>query len=147
MEMFGSPGNRKPAGGASVGIDLTGEDDVKLAPGESAWMAKEDAEKALADLVKDIYADMTEVDMAEATPEGLVSWPGERTMTRCKSDTFDVLCRQSCQLLPHQVPGVAWLRSREKGKKRGGILGACAQATGLVGSSGKADASVCCIDM
>lgn len=70
LEMFSSPGNRKPP---MVGIDLTGDNDVKLAPGESAWMAKEDAEKALADLVKDIYADMTEVDMAEATPEGLVS--------------------------------------------------------------------------
>lgn len=30
--------------------------------------------------------------------------------------------RQVCKLLKHQVEGVAWLKSREKGKKRGGIL-------------------------
>ena len=29
---------------------------------------------------------------------------------------------QTCKLLPHQVTGVAWMKSREKGKKRGGIL-------------------------
>lgn len=27
-----------------------------------------------------------------------------------------------CTLLPHQVQGVHWLRDREKGKKRGGLL-------------------------
>lgn len=105
MEMFGSPVNRKPPGGASVGIDLTGEDDVKLAPGESAWMAKEDAEKALADLVKDIYADMTEVDMAEATPDGLVSWPGERTTRR--GEPNDLPCIVTPEL-PAAASPSAW---------------------------------------
>ena len=76
--------------------------------------------------MKDIYADMTEVDMAEATPEGLVSWPGRANVPGAYLFAGPRAVNKSCQLLPHQVPGVAWLRSREKGKKRGGILGECA---------------------
>lgn len=43
--------------------------------------------------------DMTGVDMTEDMPENL-----------------------SCKLLPHQVQGIQWLKSRETGKNRGGIL-------------------------
>lgn len=43
---------------------------------------------------------------------------------------------QVCNLLKHQSEGVAWLKSREQGKKRGGIL---ADDMGL----GKVDYSHC----
>ncbi len=42
---------------------------------------------------------MSEVDSSDPQPDGL-----------------------DCKLLPHQKQGLAWLRDREKGRKRGGIL-------------------------
>lgn len=58
------------------------------------------SEDALRELVEGMYeGDMDGVDTDAAMPEGL-----------------------SCKLLPHQVVGVNWMKSREEGKKKGGIL-------------------------
>jgi hypothetical protein len=45
-------------------------------------------------------------------------------VSHCISDWSLVLpkTKQKCELKRHQIDGVAWLKSREKGKKRGGIL-------------------------
>ncbi|GAA5999550.1 DEAD/DEAH box helicase [Rhodotorula paludigena] len=60
--------------------------------------SKEDQEAALKELVSSTI-DMSNVDTSWGPPPGL-----------------------KCTLLPHQVQGVHWLRDREKGKKRGGLL-------------------------
>lgn len=57
-----------------------------------------DGERALRELVESTM-DMENVDLSESMPENM-----------------------NCTLLPHQVLGVHWLKDREKGKKRGGIL-------------------------
>ncbi|GAA5878782.1 hypothetical protein JCM1840_007244 [Sporobolomyces johnsonii] len=62
-------------------------------------LAPKDQEAALKELVSSSL-DMSNVDTSEALPAGL-----------------------KCQLLPHQILGLHWLKDREKGKKRGGILG------------------------
>ncbi|MBW0473038.1 hypothetical protein O181_012753 [Austropuccinia psidii MF-1] len=75
----------------------TREIDVDL---ESSEEPKYDTEKALRDLVEGMYeGDMEGFDAEATMPEGL-----------------------SCKLLPHQVVGVNWMKSREEGKKKGGIL-------------------------
>jgi hypothetical protein len=63
-------------------------------------MTQQQSEDALRELVEGMYeGDMEDVDMEAAMPEGL-----------------------SCKLLPHQVVGVNWMKSREEGIKKGGIL-------------------------
>ncbi|GAA5967015.1 hypothetical protein JCM21900_002355 [Sporobolomyces salmonicolor] len=62
-------------------------------------LVPKDQEAALKELVSSSL-DMSNVDTSEALPAGL-----------------------KCQLLPHQILGLHWLKDREKGKKRGGILG------------------------
>ncbi|KAG0140768.1 hypothetical protein CROQUDRAFT_664734 [Cronartium quercuum f. sp. fusiforme G11] len=78
-----------------LGLDLT------TAEGQvTEYMSPQNAEDALRELVEGMYeGDMDGVDVDAAMPEGL-----------------------NCKLLPHQVVGVNWMRSREEGKKRGGIL-------------------------
>ncbi|KAH9823048.1 SNF2 family N-terminal domain-containing protein [Melampsora americana] len=67
---------------------------------QDGYMSAQNTEQALRDLVEGMYeGDMEGVDVDATMPEGL-----------------------SCKLLPHQVLGVNWMRSREEGKKRGGIL-------------------------
>ncbi|GAA5933497.1 hypothetical protein JCM10213_001290 [Rhodosporidiobolus nylandii] len=61
-------------------------------------LSAQDQEAALKELVGSAV-DMDGVDTTEAAPEGL-----------------------KVTLLAHQVQGLAWLKDREKGKKRGGIL-------------------------
>lgn len=89
-------------------------------------------EGALESLCAEIYTDMTQVEKGEEQIDGLVSglsrpsstcnWcvnPRRADELTC-SDHFYPL--QACKLLPHQVTGIAWLVSRETGKKKGGIL-------------------------
>ena len=61
-----------------------------------------DAEKALQDLISDSMNDVAEeVDMSLAEVEGF---------------------SENIRLLPHQVIGRVWMKERETGNKRGGIL-------------------------
>ena len=57
---------------------------------------------------------MEDVDVDVEIPEGLVrySMSSHRHLTHC---VF-----QKCKLLPHQKEGLAWLISREAGKRSGG---------------------------
>lgn len=88
----GSPNLKDDDDPNPLGIDLND------AP--AAHMTQQESEKALRDLVEGMYeGDMDGVDVDAVMPEGL-----------------------SCKLLPHQVTGVNWMRSREEGKKKGGIL-------------------------
>ncbi|PLW37316.1 hypothetical protein PCASD_09658 [Puccinia coronata f. sp. avenae] len=73
---------------------------IDLSEGPREFMTQQQSEDALRELVEGMYeGDMEDVDMEAAMPEGL-----------------------SCKLLPHQVVGVNWMKSREEGKKKGGIL-------------------------
>jgi len=73
---------------------------IDLSDGPREFMTMQQSEDALRELVEGMYeGDMDGVDTDAAMPEGL-----------------------SCKLLPHQVVGVNWMKSREEGKKRGGIL-------------------------
>lgn len=73
---------------------------LKLDVDADEYMSPQNAEKALRELVEGMYeGDMDGVNLDAAMPEGLL-----------------------CKLLPHQVVGVNWMRSREEGKKKGGIL-------------------------
>jgi hypothetical protein len=73
---------------------------IDLGEGPNEFMTHQQSEDALRELVEGMYeGDMEDVDMEAAMPEGL-----------------------SCKLLPHQVVGVNWMKSREEGKKKGGIL-------------------------
>ncbi|KDQ12526.1 hypothetical protein BOTBODRAFT_112769 [Botryobasidium botryosum FD-172 SS1] len=80
------------------GFDLGREDPFD--PYEHSVTADE-AQKQLRDLIESSMGADFDVDMSEATVDGFN--PGIR-------------------LLPHQVQGRAWMRSRETGKKYGGIL-------------------------
>lgn len=66
-------------------------------------MSATETEKALRALVEDSITpdDEIEIDMEEAIVEGF---------------------QDGITLLPHQVLGRAWMRDKETGKKRGGIL-------------------------
>ncbi|CAH7671945.1 SNF2 family N-terminal domain-domain-containing protein [Phakopsora pachyrhizi] len=73
---------------------------IDMGDGPDEFMSPQKAEEALRELVEGMYeGDMEGVDVDAAMPEGL-----------------------SCKLLPHQIIGVNWMRSREEGKKKGGIL-------------------------
>lgn len=64
-------------------------------------VTEEQAEKDLRDLVEGAYEgeNASDIDESEAIPDGL-----------------------TCKLLPHQQISLRWMLSRERGKKRGGIL-------------------------
>ena len=52
-----------------------GEADIEILEDrnvEGSYLSNEDTEKAMKDLVQDIYTDMNEVETADAVPEGLV---------------------------------------------------------------------------
>lgn len=66
---------------------------------EEDYSTPAESEKALRELVESTM-DMENVDTSEAMPESM----------------------SGCTLLKHQVVGVHWLKDREKGKKKGGIL-------------------------
>ncbi|WAR53304.1 hypothetical protein PtB15_2B735 [Puccinia triticina] len=73
---------------------------IDMSDGPREFMTQQQSEDALRELVEGMYdGDMDGVDVEAAMPDGL-----------------------SCKLLPHQVVGVNWLKSREEGKKKGGIL-------------------------
>ncbi|KNZ58679.1 hypothetical protein VP01_1879g5 [Puccinia sorghi] len=82
-----------------VGVPIRPSDDTS-GDGPGEYMTMQQSEDALRELVEGMYeGDMDGVDTDAAMPEGL-----------------------SCKLLPHQVVGVNWMKSREEGKKKGGIL-------------------------
>lgn len=65
-------------------------------------VSKEDAEKALQDLMSDVGNNINqEIDMSEAVVPGF---------------------KLGIKLLPHQVVGRKWMAERESGKRSGGIL-------------------------
>ncbi|WAR53303.1 hypothetical protein PtB15_2B734 [Puccinia triticina] len=73
---------------------------IDMSDGPREFMTQQQSEDALRELVEGMYdGDMDGVDVKAAMPDGL-----------------------SCKLLPHQVVGVNWLKSREEGSKKGGIL-------------------------
>ncbi|KAA1111497.1 hypothetical protein PGT21_001816 [Puccinia graminis f. sp. tritici] len=73
---------------------------IDLSDGPKEFMTHQQSEDALRELVEGMYeGDMDGVDVDAVMPEGL-----------------------SCKLLPHQVVGVNWMKSREEGRKKGGIL-------------------------
>ena len=65
-------------------------------------VSKEDAEKALQDLISDAGSSIDQdIDMSEAIVPGF---------------------KEGIKLLPHQVIGRKWMADRESGKRSGGIL-------------------------
>lgn len=66
-------------------------------------MSTADTEKALRALVEDSInsPDDVDIDMRESVVEGF---------------------REGVVLMPHQILGRVWMRERESGKKKGGIL-------------------------
>ena len=66
-------------------------------------MSTADTEKALRALVEDSInsPDDVDIDMKESVVEGF---------------------REGVVLMPHQILGRVWMRERESGKKKGGIL-------------------------
>ncbi|KAK9898970.1 hypothetical protein P389DRAFT_41780 [Cystobasidium minutum MCA 4210] len=107
--LYSSHAGYKPVQNTTADPDLSGDlapalvDEINArieANGRKFEDAMRDSsEGALQSLCAEIFTDMTAVEKGEERIDGLV-----------------------CKLLKHQVEGVAWLKSREKGKKRGGIL-------------------------
>ncbi|ORY65664.1 SNF2 family N-terminal domain-domain-containing protein [Leucosporidium creatinivorum] len=75
------------------------------------------AEESLPDL--GFSDNLTSADQEAALAELLSTTLDLSATTTLASDTPSSLL---CSLLPHQVQGLHWLKDREKGKKRGGIL-------------------------
>ena len=92
--------NQSPPLGTSTTFETFAEPDLRGVYDYRTTAA--DAEKALQDLITDSMNDVSdEVDMSLAEVEGF---------------------SENIRLLPHQVIGRVWMKERETGNKRGGIL-------------------------
>ncbi|KAH9471313.1 hypothetical protein Pst134EA_005214 [Puccinia striiformis f. sp. tritici] len=98
---FGGHKNGGPSSSSRPGYESDSNPlGIDMSDGPTDFMNQQQSEDALRELVEGMYeGDMDSFDAEAAMPEGL-----------------------SCKLLPHQVVGVNWMKDREQGKKKGGIL-------------------------